>query len=259
MPQNDRRPASAKILFRLQMSREPSVNTQLQASRRLWFSSYHGVLSSHSVAVPGYPFGSLVLICRDYDGLPLLLLSHLAQHTQNLLDNPNCSLTLLETGSGDVQQLGRLTCLARMATVKPVTEGSSQRYFRYFPNTREYYENLNFQFYKLTPERFHFVGGFGAARWIDPSRLLPDFTLTANEEAELLVQLQSHPLFTASNGIHISPVGIDSLGLDLKSNNQLTRVMLDEPVTSSSQALEMLGRALNQDSELFDSRSKHHS
>lgn len=53
-----------------------------------------GVLSTHSQAHPGYPFGSVVPYCLDNVGFPLLLLSHLAQHTRNLMAEPRCALTL---------------------------------------------------------------------------------------------------------------------------------------------------------------------
>ncbi len=225
-------------------NREPMVNTQLQVARQLWFGSYHGVLSSHSAALPGYPFGSLAPVCRDYDGLPLLLLSHLAQHTKNLRDNPLCSLMLLEQGRGDIQQLGRLTCLATAKKLEIVTESLRRRFFRYFPDTREYYEKLNFHFYRLIPKRFYLIGGFGAARWFEPSHLLPEFVFTAEEEAELLSQIHSHPPFTASVYQHFSPVGIDCLGLDLYSDNQLSRVMLPGP-SKIPDYLENLGRIIN--------------
>lgn len=224
--------------------REPPANTQLQASRHLWFGSYHGVLSTHSAALPGFPFGSLVPMCRDHNGLPLLLLSHLAQHTQNLATNPYCSLILIEQGGGDIQQLGRLTCLAEAERFDHIPENLSQRFFRYFPDTRDYYEKLNFQFYRLNPERFYFIGGFGAARWIDPSRVLPTFAFTASEESELLTQVQSHALFAESIDKDHTPVGVDCLGLDLKFKDRFSRVMFAEPSFTSTQYIENLGRLL---------------
>lgn len=221
-------------------NRESPENPQLRAARGFWFGTYQGMLSTHSAALPNYPFGSLVPICREHNGLPLLLLSHLAQHTQNLISNPHCSLMLLEPGHGDIQQLGRLTCLARAEELENVTENLSQRYFRYFPGTREYYENLNFRFYQLIPERFYFIGGFGSARWIDPSRLLTELTFTPEEEADLLTQMQLRPLFQESREEHLSPVGVDCHGLDLISNNQLSRIMFSEPAATPEQFLEQL-------------------
>ena len=41
------------------------------------------VLSTHSLEHPGYPFGSVVPYVLDQEGLPLLLLSRLPQHTKN--------------------------------------------------------------------------------------------------------------------------------------------------------------------------------
>ena len=42
-------------------------------ARELLLKEYRGVLSTHSQAVPGFPFGSAVPYCLDGDGLPPLL------------------------------------------------------------------------------------------------------------------------------------------------------------------------------------------
>ena len=204
---------------------------QLRLARGLWFGSYHGVLSTHSQAVPEYPFGSLVPFCRDPEGSPVLLLSHLAQHTCNLDSNPHCSLMLLEKGDGDVQQLGRLTCLAVAKRLVPATPTISERYFDHYPDTRGYHEDLNFNFYRLKPVRFYFVGGFGQARWLDYSRLIPDCRLTGKQESSMrnhldtLAQHEGNPITNV--------VGVDCLGMDLRIGDRLERLMLEDPVSSA--------------------------
>lgn len=73
------------------MSADESLLARAQS---LWAGRFQGVLSTHSQAHPGYPFGSVVPYCLDNVGFPLLLLSHLAQHTRNLMAEPRCALTL---------------------------------------------------------------------------------------------------------------------------------------------------------------------
>ena len=229
-------------------TQKPPSKEQLHAARSLWFGSYHAILSTHSLAQPGFPFGSLIPLGRDLSGLPLLLLSHLAQHTQNLEANPCCSLTLFDRDGADVQKLGRLTCLAHAEKVDPIEPHLSERYFRFFPESQGYYRNLNFRFYRLTPEHFYFIGGFGAARWFDPSRLIPEDGFSAHEETKLLEELNA--LKNAANGLSGSDlriIGADCLGMDLSNEDRLSRLMQSEPTLALAHfitLLESTGRPL---------------
>jgi putative heme iron utilization protein len=146
----------------------------LQLARRLWQESRSGILSTRSLEHKGYPFGSLAPYSLDHQGRPLLLLAHLAQHTRNLQAEPGCSLTLVEPGQGDVQQLARLTALARAEAINSPSEALLERHFHHYPDSRPYFEQLNFRFYRLIPERFYFIGGFGAARWFNTGQILDE-------------------------------------------------------------------------------------
>ena len=81
-------------------------------ARQLLLKEYRGVLSTHSQAMPGFPFGSVVPYCLDARGWPLLLISRIAQHTRNLKADARCSLLVGERAAEDVQAAGRLTLLA---------------------------------------------------------------------------------------------------------------------------------------------------
>lgn len=120
-----------------------------------------GVLSTHSQAHPGYPFGSVVPYCLDNVGFPLLLLSHLAQHTRNLMAEPRCALTLAEPTPGDVQQSTRLGCVADCRPLASQAEGA--RYFRYYAAAKTYLEQLDFRLFRFVPE-----GGAQPRRRADP-------------------------------------------------------------------------------------------
>ena len=65
------------------------VNDDVQQLLR---HSYQGVLSTHSVQLQGYPFGSVVPFCLDKQGRVVVLISDLAQHTKNLKQDSRCSL-----------------------------------------------------------------------------------------------------------------------------------------------------------------------
>ena len=49
----------------------------------------------------GHPYASLVLTATDQQGLPLLLISKLALHTQNIAGDKRASLLIDATGAGD--------------------------------------------------------------------------------------------------------------------------------------------------------------
>lgn len=212
------------------MTNESSTEELLQDIRSLWSTSYHGLLSTHSVKFPGYPFGSLLPFCRDTKGNLLLLISHLAQHTRNLENDPQCSLTIVEQGAGDVQQLARLTCLTQAVAVN--STAAAERYFRFYPETRRYQKELNFHFYRLEVKHFYFIGGFGSARWIDPGRVPLPVPFSTADEAELLYQLNAndHALLKQLLSNREMPaktafeaVGADPYGLDIRFGADLTR------------------------------------
>ena len=142
-------------------------------ARELLLKEYRGVLSTHSKAMPGFPFGSVVPYCLDAEGRPLILISRIAQHTHNLGQDAKCSLLVGERGAEDVQAVGRLTLLAeaRQLHDEGEIEAAAQRYYRFFPQSRDYHRAHDFDFWRLEPVRWRFIGGFGAIHWLQEVEL----------------------------------------------------------------------------------------
>ena len=85
----------------------------VRAARELLLRNSFGVLSTISLDVPGYPFGSVTPYCFDENGQLIIYISHIAQHTRNIMADPRLSLTVLEDAdSDDVQARGRVTYIA---------------------------------------------------------------------------------------------------------------------------------------------------
>jgi heme oxygenase (biliverdin-IX-beta and delta-forming) len=212
---------------------EPAEDQRFEDARQLWAGRFQAVLSTQSLAEPGYPFGSVVPYCLDRQGRALLLLSHLAQHTKNLDADPRCGLCLYEATQGDVQQGLRLSCLADAEPVDPADVGSHGRWLRYFPASRPYLEQLNFHLYRISPRRFHYNGGFASARWLGTERILRPSPLDQAEETRLLTALADLPgLLQASAGDPGTPpriLGVDPWGLDLALGERLGRIPLAGP------------------------------
>ncbi len=217
----------------------------LRQAQTLWVGRFQGVVSSHSEAHPGYPFGSLVPYCLDREGRPLFLLSHLAQHTRNLLADPRCAFTLYEPTSGDIQQTLRLTCIAQCHPLDPDWTPELERYLRYYPASRPYWEQLNFQLFRLEPLRFHLNGGFAAARWastgdiLEPNPFAPAEELTLIEdlprgqgEALRRLALGQHPAASLVEPLEIA--GVDGAGIDLRGVEAPLRLALPAPARDSA-------------------------
>lgn len=138
-------------------------------ARELLLKEYRGVLSTHSKAMPGFPFGSVAPYCLDAEGRPLLLISRIAQHTHNLQQDCKCSLLVGERAAEDVQAAGRLTLLAEAHQLTESAEiaAAATRYYRYFPESLDYHQVHDFDFWCLKPVRARYIGGFGAIHWLD--------------------------------------------------------------------------------------------
>ncbi len=233
------------------MNRMSSSEDLAQTISELWSESFHALLSTHSVKFEGYPFGSLLPICRDGQGNPLLMISHLAQHTRNLDSDPRCSLTLVRSNHADVLQWTRLTCLA---DAEPVTSSTAlERYCRYFPDGRRYHKELNFNLYRLRPSQLYLIAGFGSARWFDVGRILgaPGFHTAA--ELEILYQLNAHDHdlldrvlvhYGAEPRGQVQAVGADPRGLDVRQGETLSRLQFEQPITDENEFVTRLETTL---------------
>ena len=226
---------------------------QARSARHLFAGTFYGVLSTDSVEHPGYPFGSVVPYVPDRDGNPLMLLSHLSQHTRNLDTDGRCSLTVMEAGEGDVQTRARLSALGDVSVAEPSQE--VQRYFAYLPQTRVYYDQLGFRFYRFRPRRFHWNGGFATARWFDASRILRSNSFDPEIEQQILAQLNRTDAEVilraladeADADIDLAAVGIDGVGLDLRIGDRLWRIGLAREVGTAAEAQAVLAEMVGPD------------
>ncbi|MES2820601.1 MAG: HugZ family protein [Pseudomonadota bacterium] len=223
-------------------------------ARELLLKEYRGVLCTQSKAMPGYPFGSVVPYCLDAQGWPLILISRIAQHTHNLLQDPKCSLLVSQRGAEDVQAVGRLTLLtqARRLTDAEAISAAAKRYYRYFPASQSYHSAHDFDFWVLEPVRGRYIGGFGAIHWIDTVTLANPFAGAV--EAGMVEHMNGDHAKAIAHYVQLadlpaSPeaqlVGIDSEGFHLRIEQGLHWLAFAEPCASPGavrQALVALAR-----------------
>jgi heme iron utilization protein len=128
----------------------------------------HGILSTMSEAVPGYPFGSLASYAVDADGRPVFLFSGLALHTQNAAADPCVSLTVVDESAEErPQTAARVTVVGDLVPV-PEEEDAAARalYLERHPEAKGYSQFADFHLYRLSVRGVYFVGGFGRAGWV---------------------------------------------------------------------------------------------
>jgi len=104
----------------------------------------------------------------DERGGPLLLISGMAMHTQNLEVDPRASLLVTQPGwTEDPLAGGRVTLMGRAVRV-PESERTATRdvYLARHPKAAFWVEFEDFSFWRLQVEDLYFVGGFAAMDWI---------------------------------------------------------------------------------------------
>jgi putative heme iron utilization protein len=221
----------------------------IKQARELLLKDYRGVLSTHSKAMPGFPFGSVVPYCLDADGNPLILISRIAQHTHNLTLDPKCSLLVSERGAEDVQAVGRLTVLAEASKlVDPAAiEAAATRYYSFFPDSQNYHQAHDFDFWALTPVRHRYIGGFGAIHWLDDVTLANPFV--GKVETGMVAHMNADHAkaiahYVALAGLPDSEpavlVGIDSEGMHLRIGQGIWWLPFAGPCNTPIQVREAL-------------------
>ena len=205
---------------------------------------YHGVLSTHSVQMAGFPFGSVAPYCLDANGSVIILISSIAQHTKNIVDNNKISFIVSEAGVDDVQTAARLTLMAKAQEIDANDEDTRQRYYRYFPSARGYHNTHNFSFYRLHAVRARYIGGFGKIHWLEPAQLqLPQIFSGADEIPMLDHMNADHrdaiEKYCRNFDINFGPkdmpemVGIDCLGADIRVGTKISRITFAQAAENS--------------------------
>jgi heme oxygenase (biliverdin-IX-beta and delta-forming) len=144
---------------------EPSY---AERARTLVHLARAGTLSTLSRRHPGHPFGSVMPYAPDPRGAPLLLISSMAMHTQNLEADSRSSLLVTEFGGKeDPLAVGRVTVMGRAARVADRERPAAREtYLDRHPEARQWVDFEDFAFWRLDVSDVYFVGGFGAMGWV---------------------------------------------------------------------------------------------
>ena len=147
----------------------PRLPTSAEYCRTLAAEAHTATLATIAREPEGFPYGSLVTVAVDDSGRPLLLLSKLAEHTQNLERRGDASILLTEPLDGHRQPLtlGRVTLLGPCRRISEEDITIARRTFlAVHPDASAYVDFKDFVFYRLEPISLRYVGGFARASWV---------------------------------------------------------------------------------------------
>ncbi len=211
-----------------------------------------GALSTISLDVPGYPFGSVVPYCLDAHFVPNILISHIAQHTKNIGANNKVSLLINESSTQTNKQAqSRLTYLGEAIKVEDDTN-IRLRYLRYFPAAQDYFKTHGFSFYQIRPTKLRYIGGFGKIYWIEKESIHLENIFSAEEEHKIVnhmnldheQNLKEYARYylnlslSAEENVFMS--GLDQFGLDLLVNEMKYRIDFKNELVNASEARSVL-------------------
>ncbi|MBO9411457.1 MULTISPECIES: pyridoxamine 5'-phosphate oxidase family protein [unclassified Ruegeria] len=125
----------------------------------------------------GFPSVSRIALAVGPNGLPITLISDLADHTHALNANPNCAILLGEPGeTGDPLTHPRLTLHAKAEFVARSTSeyvDLRNHYLNQRPKAKLYVDFTDFRFVRFEVTDGLLNGGFGKAWRLAPVDFLP--------------------------------------------------------------------------------------
>ena len=220
-------------------------------ARQLLLNEYQAVLSTISVDMQGYPFGSVVPYCLDRQGQPIILISDIAQHTKNINADPRISIICLEQAADDHQAVGRVTLLADAEKITASDDDAIWRYYNFFPHSRDYHKTHGFDFYRLNARKIRFIGGFGRIHWLQPADFLLGNPFSLEDEKHIIEHMNADHVdairhycdmnnMVLEDSVQPVMVGIDAEGFHLKTGMALHRIAFLNPVSNTGEVRKVL-------------------
>jgi putative heme iron utilization protein len=208
--------------------------TYAERARTLAYLGRAGALATLSRKHPGHPFASVMPYALNERGQPLVLISAMAMHTQNLQADPRASLLVTQSIGGpqpgepsDPLAAARLTL---MGDAHPLAGGEAgaarEAYLARHPRAAYWVDFDDFSFWRLDVVDVYFVGGFAAMDWVtadDYRTARPDPLADAatgilehmnRDHADALVAYARH--FAGEAADEATMVAVDRLGFRLR-------------------------------------------
>ena len=209
------------------------------------------------------PFCSFIMTAFDYDGTPLLLLSELSEHTNNLKDNNIASLMFYEEIKNesffptfnykkirfrcsyeDPMSRPRLTLLGKLELSSSINH--KNRFINRHPASKLYANFADMKMYKFNIIKGHLTGGFAMVKWFEKDDLMYKNTngfekdelgvmQHMNEEHQISINLYANKLLNEEKKSNWSITGIDPEGFDIRNGKNLNRLNFQKSLKNSKQ------------------------
>lgn len=214
-------------------------------ARRLIRTGRQATLATLDGDSGGGPYASLALTACGHDAAPLMLLSDLARHSQNIARDGRVSLLFAKYGRDAIAQ-ARVSVIGRAALCDdPLLR---RRFLTRHASAQGFSQFTDFRLYRVEIDSVHYVGGFGRIHTLAREQVVFDTSgadeLAAaegdivdhmnNNHAQSLT-LCAHNLIGRS-GVEWRLTGIDPEGIDLARNDAEARLDFDMVVHGAEEA-----------------------
>lgn len=213
----------------------------MRAARLLLRSLRRGVLSTVSIQFPGYPFGSALPYAVDPIGRPLILISDLAAHTQNIREDAHVSLCAHQD---DILSGSRVTIVGGASFVDD-DEAARSRYFTMFPDALAYAAFGDFHLCRIEPQGGHYIGGFADIRTFDRDSYMVKPCALNEREADIVSHMNADHVpalrdfcrhFHRIDAGDVQMLTVDCDGFDVRADHRVLRMEFVDPVSDAGAA-----------------------
>lgn len=229
--------------------------THGERARTLVANTGAGTLCTLAREPKGHPYGSFVVFGMDR-ATPVFLVSHLAEHTRNMLVDDRVSLLVAEPGTGDALARGRVTLVGRAGQLEgDAADSARTAYLAANPSASYYIDFRDFSLWGLEVESARYIGGYGRMSWVevgdwcsgepDPmagaqARILSHM----NEDHQEAMGLMCRAFTRADQFSEVTMTGIDRYGFEMsvktEQGSRPIRLAFDGTISTAKEAREQL-------------------
>ncbi|CAK9053304.1 unnamed protein product [Durusdinium trenchii] len=141
----------------------PKLDAATEVRSLVQYNHGFAVMSTNSASMPGYPGGSVVGFAVDDVGRPLFSFSSMSSHTQDLIKDQRCSLTVASKefkGAAD----GRVNLLGEAVPLESEEEIAEAKKLYLAKHPKAFWVEFgDFTWYRMEVQNVRFVGGFARA------------------------------------------------------------------------------------------------
>lgn len=149
------------------------MNARFSAADARQILAHARQASLATLLADGAPYASFVSLALAGPARPVLLLSRLAWHTQNLERDARASLLVMGApGAGDALAGSRLSLTGRL--MRSADPGHRTAYLACHPEAEAYADFADFSFWEMEVAQAHAVAGFGRIETFSGAELAAD-------------------------------------------------------------------------------------